>query len=65
MIDKEQTTSKPQRESWSRFAERHGVSPKTLDRWVAAGRMPRPEYINGRKYAHPETKPRQDDEDAA
>jgi hypothetical protein len=48
------------RESWSKKAERHGVSTRTLDRWVEQGIIDPPEYINGRKYAHPDVEPRTD-----
>ena len=40
------SNSKPQaRELHRRFAERRGVSTKTLDRWVEAGILPEPERI--------------------
>jgi len=48
------------REAWRRYAERRGVSTRTLDRWVAAGILPAPEYINKRKYIDPDIEPRQD-----
>lgn len=34
----------------SKAAHIRGVSTRTLDRWVAAGLLPRPEIINKRKY---------------
>ena len=49
------------REAWRRYAERRGVSTRTLDRWAAAGIIPSPEYVRGRKYIDPEVAPRQDD----
>jgi hypothetical protein len=48
------------REPWGRHAKRHGVSTKTLDRWVKAGIVDPPEYINGRKYGDPDSSPRRD-----
>ena len=36
--------------SFSRFAQLHGVSPKTLDRWVQKGILPQPTYVCGRKF---------------
>ena len=36
--------------SFSAFARLHGVSPKTLDRWIERGVLPAPTYISGRKY---------------
>jgi hypothetical protein len=51
-----------EREPHRRFARRHGVTPKTIDRWVEREILPKPEYINGRKYWPVDTKPRRDDE---
>jgi predicted site-specific integrase-resolvase len=51
-------------EPWPRYAKRRGVSTKTLDRWVSAGRLDPPERINGRKYASVSTEPRRDGEAA-
>ena len=48
------------REAWKRYAERRGVSTRTLDRWVLAGIIPPPDVINGRKYIDPDTEPRSD-----
>jgi hypothetical protein len=48
------------RESWPAHARRHGVSVRTLDRWVAQGILEPPERIRGRKYANPESQPRRD-----
>ena len=48
------------REPWRRYAERRGVSVRTLDRWVAKGILAPPEYIRGRKYADPNAEPRHD-----
>jgi DNA-binding transcriptional MerR regulator len=44
-----------------KFAERHGVSVKTLDRWVKSGILSPPDKINGRNYHNPDNKPRRDD----
>jgi predicted site-specific integrase-resolvase len=51
----------PQLEPHRRKAERLGVSTRTLDRWVDAGIVDKPTYINGRKYHRPNTEPRRDD----
>jgi hypothetical protein len=48
------------RESWRQYAQRRGVSTRTLDRWVVDGILPAPDYINGRKYIDPDTEPRTD-----
>lgn len=50
------------REPWRKHAERHGVTTRTLDRWVAGGVIDPPEYINGLKYANPDAQPRLDTE---
>jgi hypothetical protein len=52
--------SEKERVAWPRLAERRGVSVRTLDRWVALGIIPEPEYIRGRKYADPNVKPKLD-----
>jgi DNA-binding transcriptional MerR regulator len=31
-------------------ASRYGVSDRTVDRWVEAGVLPKPMYIQGRRY---------------
>jgi predicted DNA-binding transcriptional regulator AlpA len=31
-------------------ADRYGVSDRTIDRWVDAGDLPKPVYIQGRRY---------------
>ena len=31
-------------------ADRYGVSDRTIDRWVEASVLPKPVYINGRRY---------------
>jgi len=64
-IETMRTTNKPpkypkHRESWRQYAERRGVSTRTLDRWVAAGILPEPDRINGRKYIDPKIEPRAD-----
>jgi DNA-binding transcriptional MerR regulator len=48
------------REPWSKLAQRHGVSTRTLDRWAAAGIIANAEIINGRKYGDPDAPPRLD-----
>jgi MerR HTH family regulatory protein len=53
------------REPWSKLAKRHGVSPRTLDRWVRAGILTPPERIRGRKYGDPLETPRLDTTPAA
>jgi len=57
---KTKTKKVQQREPWRRYAERRGVSTRTLDRWVENGIIPAPEYVRGRKYINPDTEPRQD-----
>src|SRR5262249_61326050 len=47
------------------FAERHGVSTRTIDRWTRDGLLPKPIRINKRKYWNPSTQPRRDTETAA
>jgi len=49
------------RESWPAKAKRHGVSTRTLDRWVARGIIDPPEKIRGRKYGNPDEEPLLDD----
>ena len=48
------------RESWPAKAKRHGVSTRTLDRWVEKRIIDPPEYINGRKYGDSDEEPRCD-----
>jgi hypothetical protein len=48
------------RESWPAKAKRHGVSTRTLDRWVPKGIIGPPEYVNGRKYGDADEEPRLD-----
>jgi hypothetical protein len=48
------------REPWKKKALRHGVSTRTLDRWVVAGIIAKPVIINGRKYGDAEEEPRID-----
>jgi predicted site-specific integrase-resolvase len=45
-----QAPSPDERVANSRAAKMRGVSTRTLDRWIAAGIIPPPEKINGRKY---------------
>lgn len=42
-----------------------GVSPRTLDRWVEAGIIAAPEYVNGRKFHAEDAQPRRDEQDTA
>jgi hypothetical protein len=48
------------RESWPVKAKRHGVSTRTLDRWVEKRIINPPEYIRGRKYGSSDEEPRLD-----
>jgi len=48
------------RKPWPQLAAQHGVSTRTLDRWVDGGVINPPEYINGRKYGDPDQLPRLD-----
>jgi hypothetical protein len=48
------------RESWPAKAKRHGVSTRTLDRWVEKHIIDPPEYIRGRKYGSVDAEPRLD-----
>jgi hypothetical protein len=48
------------RSPWSKLAQQHGVSTRTLDRWADDGIVPKPEIINGRKYGDPDAPPRLD-----
>jgi len=48
------------RKPWPQLALQHGVSTRTLDRWVYDGVVDPPEYINGRKYGNPDQAPRLD-----
>jgi len=48
------------RESWREKAKRHGVSTRTLDRWVVQGIIAPPDYVNRRKYGDPDEEPRRD-----
>jgi hypothetical protein len=51
---------KKRRIAWRKYAERKGVSTRTLDRWALRGIIPRPDRINGRKYLPEDTEPRLD-----
>jgi predicted site-specific integrase-resolvase len=48
----------PTREPKRRFAERWGVSTRTIDRWVQDGLLEEPEVINGRAYFRIDARPR-------
>ena len=48
----------PIREPKRRFAERWGVSTRTIDRWVQDGLLEEPEVINGRAYFRTDARPR-------
>jgi len=48
------------RKPWPQLAAQHGVSTRTLDRWVDDGIIAPAEYINGRKYGDPDEVPRLD-----
>jgi predicted site-specific integrase-resolvase len=50
---------------YARYAERKGVTTKTLDRWVAKGILPPPKRVNNRKYLDENIQPRQDRETEA
>jgi predicted site-specific integrase-resolvase len=50
----------PRRESWRKKADRHGVSTRTLDRWVEKGIIEKPTIIRGRKYGAVDEEPRTD-----
>jgi MerR HTH family regulatory protein len=58
----QQATENPgkRRESWPAKAKRHGVSTRTLDRWVERGIIDPPQKIRGRKYGDPDAEPRLD-----
>jgi hypothetical protein len=58
----QQATENPgkRREAWPAKAKRHGVSTRTLDRWVDKRIISPPEYINGRKYGDPNEEPQLD-----
>jgi len=45
-------------ETWAAKAKRHGVSTKTLGRWVIAKIIDPPVYIRGRKYGDADEQPR-------
>jgi predicted DNA-binding transcriptional regulator AlpA len=40
---------------------RYGVSDRTIDRWVEAGELPKPVYIQGRRYWFEESLKERDD----
>jgi hypothetical protein len=41
-------------------ARQQGVSTKTIDRWVEEGRLPPPDYVNGRKFHRADSRPQPD-----
>ena len=65
MSESSQTAATKESVPYRRYAERKRVSTKTLDRWVAAGILPKPDRINNRKYFPEGTEPRRDSERAA
>ena len=54
MMSEQSPISEPKR----RFAERWGVSTRTIDRWVQNGLLEEPEVINGRAYFRADAHPR-------
>jgi len=62
MTDQSTLPTSRRRAPWRRIADLHGVTPRTMDRWVAAGIYPAPEYINGRKYGDLDASPQHDQE---
>jgi DNA-binding transcriptional MerR regulator len=56
------STTLTRREPARKYAERRGVTVKTLDRWVKAGILQPPERIKNRKYFNPDAEPRRDDD---
>jgi predicted DNA-binding transcriptional regulator AlpA len=40
---------------------RYGISDRTVDRWVEAGELPKPMYIQGRRYWDESELARRDD----
>jgi DNA-binding transcriptional MerR regulator len=50
---------------FGRFAELHGVTTRTLDRWIRLGILPEPVKIRRRKYYAPDTAPQTDKRTAA
>jgi hypothetical protein len=63
MIDQSTASQGKRLEPWRRLAKRQGVSTRTLDRRVAAGVLPPPIRIKGRKYGDPDVMPRCDGEE--
>jgi hypothetical protein len=61
VIDQQATENPGRRlESWPSKAKRHGVSTRTLDRWVEKGIIDPPERVRGRKYGPVGDEPRRD-----
>jgi hypothetical protein len=60
----DQSTTSRRLVPWSQFAAAHGVTTRTLDRWVTREIIPGAQYINGRKYLPADVEPRRDDEPA-
>jgi hypothetical protein len=48
-----------------RWAERHGVSVRTVHRWAESGIVPEPERIRGRNYMPANVEPRTEDKAVA
>jgi len=51
--------------SHTQKAAQQGISTRTLDRWIEAGIIDQPEYVNGRKYHAEDAQPREDSKEAA
>jgi DNA-binding transcriptional MerR regulator len=54
------TKNSSQLETYRKYAERHDVSTRTLDRWVEDDILQQPVRINGRKYLPRDAEPRRD-----
>jgi predicted site-specific integrase-resolvase len=47
----------PRKVTHRRKAEQQGVTVRTLDRWIAAGIIERPDQVNGRNYHREDSEP--------
>jgi DNA-binding transcriptional MerR regulator len=54
------TKNPPQLQTYRKFAERHDVSTRTLDRWVEDNILQEPVRIKGRKYLPRDAEPRRE-----